>query len=328
MLFLDLDKIKYNDTVLKRLWIIGGCIVLLTVGGVVAHIAYVKSHKKDPSKQYPLLAKRLFQENSNDTIINFQPLRQQVKDYLKKSGVNYSFYFEYLFTGSNIRAGENNQLVGASLMKIPIVMDLYKAAEMGKINLDQEVTVVQPQTGDDPDYGNTAKLVPGQKINLREAAKIALTESDNTAAYTVFNAIQGKLSAEDQTINNLDVETRVDDSSKGKVALIDSRAYSSFLRCLYFSCQLSKDHSEEILSYLTDSTDNSRLAAGLPNNVKVAHKIGSFSTITQSDCGIVYVPDRRYMVCIMLDEDKDKAAADIKELSKIIYDYVTTVNAN
>lgn len=274
---------------------------------------------------YPLLAKRIFLEEPSDVLINFQPLRSKVKEYLDNTGVSNSFYFEYLFTGSTIRHGESNAFVGASLMKIPIVMDLYKAAEQGKINLDQEITVRTTDINKDPQFGNKRNLKAGDVITLREAAKISLVESDNTASLLVFNTTQGLLKPEEQAINNLDVETTVKDSSQGKVALISARQYSSFLKCLYFSCFLTPEHSQEILNEITntDNTGKDRIRAGVPKDITVAQKIGSFSNITQSDCGIVYIPDRRYIACIMLDEDGEPANKHIREISKIIYDYVS-----
>lgn len=301
-----------------------GAGVLLVLGVLYG---WQQLHKKDD--QYPLLAKRLFLENPSDVLINFDPLRKDVKQYLNDTGLTHSFYFEYLFTGSNIRAGGNNRLVGASLMKIPIVMDLYKAAELGKLDLDSKVTIPESAVEaapNDVQFGNQHGLQPGDSITLREAAKIALVESDNTAAFIVFEASKDVLPPEDQAINNLDVETRRGEASEVNYVLIDSRSYASFLKCLYYSCFLSVDHSQEILGYLTGSADGTRLQAGVPEGVDVAHKIGSFSDITQSDCGIVYVPDRRYLLCVMLDADTETASGHIQKISEMVYNYVTSVN--
>ncbi len=285
------------------------------------------SPKGSGQDRYPLLAKRLFLENSSDVIINFEPLRSDIKKYLSNQGIAYSFYFEYLFTGTSVRDGDSNRLVGASLMKIPNIMDLYKAVELDKIDLDKSVTVPSDVIGgNDTQFGNQENLKPGDQISLRKAAKITLTESDNTASYTVFKAIDGLLAPQDQALNNLDIELQVKDVIGESYALISSRAYASILKCLYFSCFLTPENSQTILDSLTSSADSSRLRAGVPNTVKVAHKIGSFNAETQSDCGIVYIPDRRYLLCIMLDEDTTTASRHIKELSKMVYDYVSTVN--
>ncbi len=278
--------------------------------------------------KFPLLASRLFQDKAAFNDVNFQPLRSQVKSYLANTHVDHSFYFEYLFTGSTIRDGDSNQLVGASLMKIPIVMDLYKAVEENKVSLDKQVTVPDNIiNSNDSQYGNVSHLKSGDKIKLGDAAKIALSESDNTAAYTIFNATQGMLPSQDQSLNNLDIETQSGDSSKGPLVLISSRSYSSILQCLYFSCFLNEKDSQSILNYLTmDSTDNTRIRAGVPNNVQVARKLGSFGNITQSDCGIVYVPNKDYLLCVLMNENGQSADHHIKDLSAMVYKYVNGLN--
>ncbi|QQR52229.1 hypothetical protein IPG36_06735 [bacterium] len=82
--------------------------------------------------RYPLLAKRILIDNPNDAIVKFVPLRKEIERRFQELQVPFSFYFEYLPTGTSIRNGDDVALVGASLFKLPIVMDLYKAAELGK----------------------------------------------------------------------------------------------------------------------------------------------------------------------------------------------------
>jgi beta-lactamase class A len=307
----------------KRHFLLATTVFFMALSVVLGFLYVQTLQRSTASDKYPHLSRRLFIENPGAILINLQPLREQVRDYLTDTGLTYSFYFEYLFTGSDIRAGENNKLVGASLMKIPVVMDLYKAVEQGKITLDRQVTVSEAAVSSDKEFGNQEHLKPGDKITLREAARIALIESDNTAAYIIFEATKDLLPPEDQAINNLDVETQIGETDQGKYALIGARSYSSFLRCLYFSCFLSVEHSEQILSDLSHSTDDSRIRAGTPKEVEVIHKIGSFSDITQSDCGIVYLDTRRYMLCIMLDTDADTASKHIKKIAEMTYEYVT-----
>lgn len=149
---------------------------------------------------YPLLV-HMHKDEARVSIVNFQPLRAQIKDYLAYTGLAHSFYFEYLPTGTSVRDGDQNQLVGASLMKIPIVMDLYKAVERDKARLDQQVTVPQTVLGsEDQEFGNVRKLKAGDQLKLEEAAMIALKESDNTAAYTVFEHTKDLLPSEDQAL--------------------------------------------------------------------------------------------------------------------------------
>lgn len=270
--------------------------------------------------QYPLLAKRVFLENRNDVLINFAPLRSALELYFSRLEGNYSFYFEYLFTGTSIRQGstDDSTQVGASLLKIPLAMDLYKAEELGRIDLDKEVTIKQEWLNQE--YGDLWKKGAGTKITLREAADLTLKDSDNTAARVVLESLVGVLSEEESAFSALDIEYDVTDDSR---ITINARAYASFLKCLYLSCYLTPEGSHAILKKLNEAPEVGRIAAGVPDDVPVAHKIGTFSNTTQSDCGIVYAPNRPYLLCIMMDGSDETTKEHFQRISELIYNYVT-----
>lgn len=271
------------------------------------------------SKQYPLLAKRIFIENPNDPIINFSQLRQQLKTYMSDNKIDGSLYFEYLPTGTSVRVDGDDMRLAASLIKLPAAMDLYRAAELGKINLDQTITLQQSWL--DSGYGTLYQKGAGYQLTLRDAAKILLTESDNTALKAIAYTTKDSLNANDRAINAVDADIS---QNPDLSVSIGARSYSSFLKCLYFSCYVNHADSEEILTYLTESNFNNRLVAGIDDrSIKVAHKIGVANTTTQSDCGIVYIPKRNYVLCVMINgEDNATTNTHIATLSKLTYNFV------
>mgnify|MGYP001561090754 CR=1 FL=1 len=72
--------------------------------------------------EYPFLAKRIFVEDPNDMIINFVPLRQQLRDYVAASDFRIGVFFEYLPTGTSIGINEKEEFFRASLVKSPLIM--------------------------------------------------------------------------------------------------------------------------------------------------------------------------------------------------------------
>jgi len=268
--------------------------------------------------QFPLLARRILVENPNDSIVNFAPLRESIENYMTTNNLTGSIYFEYLPTGTSIRVTGDSGLVAASLMKIPVVMDLYKAHELGRINIDDLVTLKEEWL--DTRYGELYKKGAGYQISFREAARLAMSESDNTAYAAILYSTNKLLSLEENSISAADVSFGRDDKRE---IVISARSYTSFLKCLYFGCFLNYDHSQEVLEYLSKSTFDDRLRAGIPSEVTVAHKIGTFSDTTQSDCGIVYVDKRNYAICIMLTSAESAGNGHISSISKLTYDFVT-----
>ena len=272
----------------------------------------------EAEEKYPLLAKRLFIDNPNDVIINFAPLREQMRAYMKDKQLLGSIYFEYLPTGTSVRVEGDDEYVAASLMKIPVVMEMYKEAELGKIDIDKKIALKEEWI--DKSFGTLYKKGVGYELTLREAAAIALKESDNTAISMVLNNTRGVLSLQENVISSLDVSFNRDDKSQ---IAISARSYASFLKCLYFACYINYNNSQEVLDSLANSNFDNRLREGVPKEVEVAHKIGTYSNITQSDCGIVYEVKRNYLLCVMLQvTDSAEGNAHIAELSKITYDYV------
>lgn len=300
-------------------------IVLLVVSIITNVVLIVKNSSSGNEGQtaskvdYPLLSRRIFLDSPNDVLINFVPLRKSIEKKLAAVDAHKSFYFEYLSGGTSIRVGSNNELVAASLIKLPLAMNLFKAAELGRIDLDKTVTVQESDL--DGAYGELWRKGAGYTITLRQAAQLMLEKSDNTAAHVVFDHVKGLLKEDEQSLNQLDIEQNLQNGQ----AVIDAESYASVLRSLYLSSYLNKTDSQEVLTYLTHSEETRRLTAQLPDGVTVAHKNGVFnSSWSESDCGIVYVPKRPYILCIMLGLPEEQSNLLIAQLSREIYDYVVS----
>lgn len=307
----------------RKQWIIIGVGILLLVaafgigrlaGGNNASTATDQS----PSEEYPLLAKRLFIDNPSDTRINFSPLRTALNQYFSENLVQGSLYFEYLPTGTSIRINADDRYRAASLMKLPVAMELYKTSEQGKVNLDETIQLKEEWLNDE--FGTLYKKGAGHELTRREAAKIMLTESDNTALRAILEVTETSLENNDRALGYLDIDFQ----NLNDEISIGARSYSSFLKCLYFACYNTKENSQEMLRYLSESSNSDRLRAGIDDkDVVIAHKIGVFNTQVQSDCGIVYVEKNNYLICIMLNgANNDTTNHHISELSKIVYTYI------
>lgn len=301
--------------------IIGVVFTAVNSGVLFYTLSHTKSNDTD-DQNFPLLSKRIFAENQNDLLINFVPLRKTVDATFDNlpAGTEKSFYFEYLPSGTSIRNGSDDVLVAASLIKVPLAMNLFKAAELGRINLDEQVTLKESDL--DSAYGELWKKGVGYTITLRDASKLMLEDSDNTATRLIAEKIKGVLKEDEQSFKQLDIDQTLQNGQ----AVINAKSYSSVLRSLYLSSYLTKDNSQEILKYLAGSTENRRLTKYLPKDVVVAHKNGVYNStkFSESDCGIVYIPQRPYMICAMIGLPDKDASEIIAKVSKQVYDFVTS----
>ena len=297
--------------------------------GLISANMFKADSSPDSTTKFPLLAKRIQIDNPNDIRLNFVDLRKDLEDYIeaghgdiKSSDV--SVYFEYLPTGIAININERNESTAASLMKLPLVMTLYKSAEDGSIDLDKSVKLKKEWL--DAEFGTLYLKGEGYEITIREAARLALSESDNTAINLIKDVNYNFAASGKDVISYLDFEA--DLSPDGQQVLVGPRAYSSVLKCLYLSCYNSKENSQQILEYLTQSTFENRIAKNIPKQTKVAHKIGTYLTNTQNDCGIVYLNNNNYLLCIMVEGKDPVASQVIAELSGIIYQKLNSMSDN
>lgn len=267
---------------------------------------------------YPLLAKRLFVDNPNDTRINFSPLRSSLNTYFTDNKLDGSLYFEYLPTGTSVRVNPDARYRAASLIKLPVSMEVYKAHELGKLDINRKVALKEEWLNDS--FGTLYEKGPGYELTLKEAVEIMLKESDNTALRILIDVTQN-LDINDRALGSLDIElTTHEDGSID----IGTRPYGSFLKCLYFACYNTKEDSQAILRLISETPFDNRLVAGVNNkDITIAHKIGVFNTQVQSDCGIVYLPDNNYVLCIMLaGNDSEQVNARFADISRIVYSFV------
>jgi len=280
-------------------------------------------------EQYAYLSRRIFVENQNDVLINFLPLREALHEYVDKQNSKVGVYFEYLPSGISVGVNDKKEVEVASLSKVPIVMSIFKKIERGEISLSDIIMIEEKNL--DRKFGTLWKKGAGINLSVEELVRLALIESDNTA----YNALFDRLTIPEinEVYENLDIVMNQEEGREGEketYAIVSPKNYSSIFRSLYLSSFLLEEHSNFILKLLTQTAFNDKIPAGVGKNIPVAHKIGIFTRTDASrdvftDCGIIYVPNRPYILCtFVLDTDK-KAQEHIALISKMIYGFIIKV---
>lgn len=286
--------------------------------------------KQEDPGQFPYLSKRIFVENQNDILINFIPLREALRKYVEKPENKVGVYFEYLPSGTSIGVNDREEVKLASLSKVPLAMSIFKKIERGQMSLNDSLVIKKEHL--DQKFGNLWKKGEGTKLSVEDLIRLALVESDNTAYYVLLETLT------DEEINevyeNLDIAiNQEEEKEEGKFfPIVSPKSYSSIFRSLYLSSFLSEQNSNRILETITKTPFNDKIVAGVPKNIQVAHKIGVFTRADTSkdvfiDCGIIYVPDRPYILCIFAKDTDEQAQKHMSHISKMIYEYIRRVKA-
>ena len=277
-------------------------------------------------ERYPLLSKRIFIDNQNDILINFIPLRQALREYVGKQEGKVGVYFEYLPSGTSIGVNDREEIILASLSKVPVVIAILKKVERGQMSLADMLVVKKEHLNQE--FGTLWKRGEGTRLSVAELIRLTLTESDNTASTVLRSQLQGQ--ELNDVYKNLDISVTIRPKEDKENLRVSLKNYSSIFRSLYLSSSLSEENSNYILNLLTQTIFEDKIVAGVPDTIKVAHKIGVFekSNAPQDvfiDCGIIYVPDRPYILCAFILDTDEQAQKHISYISKIIYDYIIAV---
>src|SRR3990167_1487310 len=280
---------------------------------------------------YPYLARRIFNENPNDIIINFTDLRQKFKEYTLEQKEKIGIYFEYLPNGNSIGINEKEPFFRASLVKVPAAMRAYKLIEEGKLKKDDILTIKQVHI--DPTYGELWKKGVGSQITVEEAIRLSIVESDNTA----FEVLNEKVNSDilDADVGSEKIVSNVYDFldiprvEVGPNQQITPKNFSSILKSLFFSAYLTYSNSDELLNLMSESVFEEGIKSVVPEAIKISHKFGIYNLDDEplqvhSDCGIIYLPSRPYILCVMVNSgDLEKSGEHMTKISELVYEYIS-----
>jgi len=234
-----------------------------------------------------------------------------------------SVYYRDLSNGPWIGINELQDFSPASLIKVPLMMAYLKKAETNPGLMDQTLVNNLPASSEAVNIKPAITLVPHQSYTIRELITQMISYSDNES-YQLLNQNM-PFEALIKVYNDLGV-----DISKGfsdpNGNILSVKSYASFFRILFNASYLNKDMSEEALRILSLSQFHDGLTAKLPQNIIVAHKFGerqfTDTGIKQlHDCGIIYLPSKPYLLCVMTQgKDFKRLSQIISQISSQIYD--------
>jgi beta-lactamase class A len=260
-------------------------------------------------------------------IINFKPLKTQIQSIQKKYSAKTYVYFMYLNNAAWVGINERDDFTAASTIKVPIAMAIMKAVEDKKLKLSDSYPLAELDL--DKGFGDLYKVGADQEFTVEELMSIMLKQSDNTAMKAIIEVFD-RVGIVDPLANVYEflgwdfVQKLPEFGELPDYSKINLKTLSNLFLALYDAKYISVKDSSKILEYLTDTPFVDRIVAGVPSGVMVSHKIGTASSDnTFSDCGIVYVPNRHYILCLGSGGVNEKTAGNfMAEVSKAVYEYV------
>jgi beta-lactamase class A len=271
---------------------------------------------------------------------NAASLNAGVQQTLANANGKFAVAFKDLQTGQSLLINEQFIFHAASTMKTPVLVELYKQAASGKFSLKDSIVIKNnfssiadgsPYMLNPSDDSEAALYrAVGQKTSLDALAYQMIIASSNLATNMMIELVTAASvmhTLQELGITGLQVLRGVEDNKayeKGLNNTTTAYAQLQLFELMALQKLVSKNASQCMIDILLDQQFNEIIPAHLPPAVKVAHKTGSITGI-QHDCGIVYLPDGRKYVLVLLSkfEGDEKAAIEtMANISKQVYDFM------
>lgn len=246
-----------------------------------------------------------------------KPLRESLEAKILKvlgdKKGSYGLWFKNLKTEESLGIKENQVFKAASVNKVPIMMAFYQAVEEGALREDQvyELKAEDKQEG----TGSMNSASPGTEYSYKELVRLCGIESDNTAAHVLFKIVGIK------KVKKLLEETGLEKT------LIEDNLTTPYetgrlFEEVYKGKILKKENQEKFFDFLTDTFFEERIPAGVPQEIRVAHKVGTEVGIYH-DCGIVFAKEP-YVLCILNDAVIEEEAKEaLPEISRLAWESIS-----
>jgi len=249
-----------------------------------------------------------------------------------------------LETGESYYLNADEAMPTASLIKIAVLIELYQQVQEDKIKLTDHVTLHDADKV--PGSGIlTEHFSDGANFSLRDAARLMVAFSDNTATNLVLDRVGIKSvnqRMEAWGFPNTKINAKVFLGSKTSVDPERTRRYGlgsttaremvGLLEELQVSDRCRPLLKQTILNHLAHNADKDKFKRLLPSGVRVAHKDGS-TNATRTDAGLIHTPAGIVAVCVLTTDNKDRSwrtenAGNVlcARVAKEVYDHFTTLS--
>ena len=213
----------------------------------------------------------------------------------------------------------------ASIIKIPVLIDLFKSIENGEVALDDTIPLTEYYRSEGS--GNLQYMAGNTPFTVDKLAQVMITESDNSATNMLMSQIGGmntvNQSVRDWGLKNTEIHTWLPDM--GGTNHSTAKEIAQMLYNIDLNEKFLTDASRnKIYDYMGHVHNDRLIQAGLGKGSVFYHKTGDIGKVL-GDAGIVVTPTgKRYIVVILAHRPHNAPQGKdfIVKASEIIYKYM------
>ncbi len=271
-----------------------------------------------------------------------EALRRQVEERIQAvPGAEVAVSFRDLGGGEVMDIKADVDFHAASTMKIPVMLEVLRSAEAGRISLDQGVLLVNRfhsivdgspyslSAGGDSDSSVYSRV--GERVPVRELMERMIVRSSNLATNALIalvGAEQANATAHALGATHIRVLRGVEDGKAyelGRNNTTTSADLAVLLERIERGDALNPASARLMKEVLLRQEFNDEIPAGVPKGTPVAHKTGSI-TATLHDAAIVYPAGRAPYVLVVLTRnipDERVAQSLIADVSRLVWTHTS-----
>ncbi len=253
----------------------------------------------------------------------FGQLAKKIEPLIEAHQGNVAVIIKNLKTGETFEHNGDQVMPTASLCKFPVMIEVYRQAEEGKIQLDSKIEMKESDKV--PGSGIlTSHFDPGTELTVNTTTRLMMRHSDNTATNLLLDQIgiasTAKLMAEmglpetqiHSKVYKRDTSVAMDRSVKYGLGSTSAKDMLTLLEKLYAKQLVSEKASEAMLAHMASCTDDSQLKRNLPKSIKVYHKTGAVDDV-RTDAGLFESPSGTLAMIVLTAKNKDTSWSENNE---------------
>jgi len=227
-------------------------------------------------------------------------------------------------TGNYADINASETFSAASIIKIPVLLQLFRSIEQNQVSLYDEMPLTEYYRSEGS--GDLQFKAANSTYSLDTLARVMITHSDNSATNMIMSKI-GAMTDVNQGIRDWGLsQTRVNNwlPDLAGTNYTTARDLARMLYNIENPNFLSAESREKIFDYMGHVKNNRLIQAGLGDGALFLHKTGDIGRML-GDAGIVYTPNgKKYIVVILANRPYNSPAGKefIVKASEIIYNYM------
>lgn len=229
-------------------------------------------------------------------------------------------------TGKYVDIKASEPYAAASIIKIPILIRLFKSIEANQLTIYDEMTLTPYYKAEGSGDLQTKPL--GSKYTIDQLARAMITKSDNSATNMIISAV-GSMTDVNAGLRSWGLShTRLNNWLPD----IEGTNYTTAhdLATMLYNLDnpgfLNINSREYIIDYMSHVENNRLVQAGLGKDALFVHKTGDIGKML-GDAGIVFTPTgKKYIIAILANRPYNSPLGKdfIQKASNIVYTSITS----